>query len=291
MFLLLSFLISGANHDTALINILLLIFFSIYLIRNKRYYSLLPLLSALVGFGIMYIAPGTMVRQSVFEKQSVLGTILATIQHVYQISGGCFSPIWLLSLILITPVAIEFANSNKKRWQGISLKHIIFTVLGMLMILCGMFCVPYYAMKNFGAGRLENVVWITFMFFSWILYTMIWLFLTVKNYVNISKFTASKTKIFLGTVTCVGLVCLFLMPINGRESNSLIAYHELRNHTASNYGEEMDERIKRYNDKTLKVVEVEELRAKSRLLYFDDLGYSPNKWPNTAMNKYYKKEI
>ncbi len=287
----LSFLISGANHVTAFLNILILLSLTIYWLFKKRCDFLLPLTSAIIGFGIVMVAPGTAIRQNALLRQSAFNTIFATIKHVYQLSGSWFSLTWLLSLLVITPFVLAIVEKNQQKWKNISLRQILFTLLIMIIILCGMFCVPYYAMQSFGAGRLTNVIWITFMIFSWIIYTMLWLFLTVRGYLNLPKFSTSKANYSIAFLSCLCLIALFLLPVNGKKSNSFIACRELLNHTASRYAKEMDERIQRYNDETLEVVEVKEIESKSKLLYFSDVGYSSEEWPNTSISKYYKKKI
>ncbi len=286
---ILAFIISGANHVTAFANILILSFATIYLLFKKRYYSLAPLIMALGGFGIMIVAPGTASRQGAFVKQTVITTILETIKHVYQLLGSWISLAWFLSLIIITPIVIQIAYLNKNK--NISLKHLIGAILVMFLIICGMFCVPYYAMGSFGTGRLTNVVWMAFMVCSWIIYILIWEFLNKEKYVNINKFNSAKVKLGMNILSCLALIALFVLPINGQESNSLIAYHELRNKTAYYYGKQMDERIKLYNDKSLEEVKVNELNPKSKLLFFDDIKYSADDWPNVTVGQYYHKRI
>ena len=69
-----------------------------------------------------------------------------------------------------------------------------------------------------------------------------------------------------------------------------MAIAELTNGTAMKYCQEMNERIQQYNDDSLKTVEVKEIKHKSKLLYLSDIGTDSEKWPNTSLVKYYKKE-
>ena len=77
-------------------------------------------------------------------------------------------------LILLIPVAIFVSSRifiNKTR-----LIHPLWILLVELLVICGMLCVPYKALGNFGQDRLLNTIWMTFMLFSaflWVYY-LIW---------------------------------------------------------------------------------------------------------------------
>ena len=235
--IVLSFLISGANHVTSFANILILLLYSIYLLFNKKFYSLPSLFSAIIGFIIMYIAPGTSIRQSFFTKSTMVKTVLATLKHIRIVIPTWCSFIWILSLLIITPIAISFSMKNKIK---ISSKFIIILFLALAMVLSGMFCVPYYAMGNFGAQRVTNVIWIAFMLFSWLLYIVVWQYIINKKIVNV-KFIQNKIINKLYITSGLALILLCIIPIAGEESNSLIAIRELLNDTAYKYSQEIDE--------------------------------------------------
>ena len=54
---------------------MILLLANIVLCWNKKFGVLIPFLSALTGFIIMYWAPGTAIRQSAYENSSILATI------------------------------------------------------------------------------------------------------------------------------------------------------------------------------------------------------------------------
>lgn len=286
---ILSFLISGGNHVTSFANILVLLAITAILLMKRRYYSLVSLVSACVGFTIMYVAPGTAIRQNVFNKQSVVNTILTTLMHVRRVGGSSWISMgWILSLAIITPVAIEIAVKNK----GIFSKRILLgTVITSFAIICGMFCVPYKAGGTFGGGRLTNIVWIAFMFFSWVIYSMIWGCLVSDDYVNVEKmFRITQTR-WKTVFISVCMVALFIVNLGGVDSSSVIAIRELRNGTVYDYAQEMDERYVLYNDDTLSEVAVAPLKTTSTLLFFSDIGTDPSKYPNNQLSDYYNKDI
>lgn len=284
---LLSFFTSGGNHVTAFANILILFMATIYLIPRKRYYSIAPLIFSIIGFIIMYFAPGTAARQSCFIKQSIFSTIFATIKYCRLLLGEWINLSWILSLVLITPISLKIIEKNNNCFSKFPLKTIICSII----IICGMCCVPYYAMGSFGAGRVKNVIWIMFVICSIIIYTQILGFLICKNIIDLSKIEKSKYyEISIIGIYFVSLIGLFGISVFGSESTSLLAIKELKNGMAKKYCQEMDSRIEKYNDKNIKDVEVEELKNKSQLLFFSDLETDPNIWPNVDIARYYDKE-
>lgn len=61
---ILSFLTSGGNHVTAFANILQLLFLSLYSAGKKKYYPLLPLVAACIGFIILNFAKKFRIKAS-----------------------------------------------------------------------------------------------------------------------------------------------------------------------------------------------------------------------------------
>ena len=290
---LLSFLISGGNHVTAFANILfLLVITAAMLILKKRFYwSAFPFASAVIGFLVMYLAPGTAIRQEANGRgtQGVLDTVWETIKHMRYILGDWVDLIWVLSLLLITPIAIEFAIKNKER---LSKRFPILPIIVSLAVICGMFCVPYLPLAFFGEGRLTNVIWITFMMSSWFNYVLIWGYLIANEYVSVERLQAIKHLQIIKTVLIVAcLLGLFIFQDGVESSNSYEAIVELKDGVAQSYCEEMDARFELYNDEELSVVAVPSLKVKSELLFFADLGTDPKVWPNTSISEYYRKDI
>lgn len=287
--ILLSFIISGGNHIISFGNILSLLFFTLFYLKKdikKSFYIGLPLLSACIGFLIMYIAPGTHARQILLHNKSVSETILATIIYLYETIPKWSSYIWAITLILFTPTAIDLANKNKDKFSD---KFPWLPILCSLIIISGMHCVPYLAMGSFGAERVTNVLWITFMILSWLIYFFIVGYLVKKGIINTNRIKNNQDNI-INIIYLICLILLILLPYRNTYSNSLRAITELLNGTAYSYSVEMDERIKLYNNKELVEIGVTPLKIKSELLFFNDLKTDPNASPNNYMGEYYNKK-
>lgn len=287
----LSFLTSGGNHVTAFANILFMLMFTMFLIlKKRRYYSILPLLLAIIGFIIMYMAPGTAIRQDALIQEglvpsSITSLFISTFQHTKDMSVHWMNFKWMLSLIAITPIALKISGNIKDKLE---ITHLFATFICSALVIGGMFAVPYYAMSDFGAPRVTNVIWITFMLLSWLNYTVIICLLQKKEFIN-PNFETDDFKKIVTIVIIISLFLIFYLPQNGDLSNSYICLHELKDGTAEKFAVEQDNRfniLKHSNSTDIKLKNI----TSGSILYFADLKSDPNIWPNTNVEKYYHKE-
>lgn len=288
-----AFLTSGGNHVTAFANILLLLIFTAVKLPSKKFFPAVPFIFACIGFVIMFTAPGTALRQSLLPAgPGVVKTIIKTALHVYTLAGDWFSFGWIISMIAVTPVAIEFAHKNKDRFPKFYPLYILFALMAAVAVICGMFCVPYYAMADFGMGRVTNVIWITFMFFSWLIYFMIWGLIVSRGYINTDKLFSEKYYQHGKTAfICICLVALTFIINNTLASTSVKAASELVKGIPQEYARQMDARFEQYNNPELTTVEVSPLTVKSELLFNNDIGTDADIWPNNVVGQFYGKRI
>jgi len=285
----LSFLISGGNHVTAFANILFLLVAAIYLFTKKRFFAIGPFLSAVIGFIIVYIAPGTALRQKFLKQQTVVDTIVATLKWLRGLIGDWISFSWLICMLAVTPIAIEIAMKNKDKFsKRFPLIHIL--IAGA--VICGMLCVPYLPMGYFGEIRITNVIYVTFIFLSIYIYVLLWGYIVAKDYINIKALPGSKYVPWMrAAFVSVCVFAMFFFQDGGVNSNSWKAMKELRIGTPQAYCREMDARIEKYKDDSLEEVVVKPLENFPELLFMYDLGAYPESWPNTSIGSYYGKEI
>ncbi len=285
----LSFLTSGGNHVTAFANILFLLFISIeFIFRKKQYHTLAPLVAACIGFVIMYNAPGTAYRASFFTRPSVFVTVVATAgrfaMHLFQ----WIDLQWLLSIVVITPIAFQIALKNKDKLPR---RFPFFTIILSGVVLCGMIAVPFYSMGWFGEGRLTNVVYLTFLILSWYCYVLIIGFLVKRNIIKTDKILSKKHVGLVCTiVVCIALVLMFMLPGDIGASNSLEAIYELKDGRAQAYAEVMDSRFAILNDPNVEVAYLRPLSNTPQLLCFSDISHNPDEWTNSALANYYHKK-
>lgn len=277
---LLAFIVSGGNHVTAFENILLLLTASVVLlIFAKKKYSLFPLACAVFGFLIMYVAPGTAIRQDCLPKATVLMTLAASLVYTFKQVNEWFNLSWLLLLLSLTPVLLEIIKKfPPNRFHRFPALELILS----FGLLCAMHCVPYYASSYFGFPRLTNVVWIAFLVCSIFDYALVLGYLYTTKLVDIPRlqklWTRDKWMQPLALLICTAVIFC--------GANSLTASIELMNGKAASYASEMDERIARFRGPENTIV-VPPIKNQTSILFFSDITSDPEIWPNNSIGEYY----
>lgn len=287
-----SFLISGGNQVTAFANILILAMVTALLsIRTKNYSMLYSFFVAVIGFVIMWIAPGNAVRQSVFNRPGILKTMIMSALYVVKWTMEWINGVSIAIIIVFLPLILILAKTIK---DTILSRNPLVVFLSTAMIFCGMACVPFYGMGGFGDGRTINVFWIYFMIA--LLFNFICILGCLEQKIKIvSKLTTviSSQKEWLRAICFIGcliIIGLFSSGANGEYSTSVKAIREFANGEMHTYAMECDERFKLYNDTSIRDVEVEPLSAQPSLLFVNDIGNDPGLWPNTSIALYYNKD-
>ena len=80
-----------------------------------------------------------------------------------------------------------------------------------------------------------------------------------------------------------------LVPRNRAYSSSVYAVKELVTGKAKAYGTQLDERFYILNNDPSPDIVVEDIKHKSRLLFFEDITTDPGDWKNVGMSEYYGK--
>lgn len=276
---ILSFIISGGNHVTAFLNIMLLTIILLLVFKRKNA-IILPFGMAVFGFVIMYTAPGTAVRQGDESYHGIIDTLIHSAWWCFKYICEWINIQWVCFLLLLVFAALYIVNCTDFDKKSLKI-HPIFLVLGQIVLMCGMLCVPYMAMGNFGKDRLINVIWLTFMMSSainwvyWLLWSDILLVaqnMQYKKSIGIVVVLASIVVVFFG------------------EANSLYAMEELISGTAREYAEACDERYDALDTCEGDTIYVEKL-PKSELLNFADFGSNVSFWTNAAWGDYYGIDI
>lgn len=288
--IIISFIISGSNLLAMLSNVIFMIFLFINLIYSgKKPYTIFPLLSSIIWSIINYIAPGYRIRMTYFTQKSVIDTMIYSVLQLRDEMGWWCSHIWAIGLIIITPVAIEFAKKNTTKNKVI---FPIFPLLISFTIMCAMICAPYYAMGNPGGGRVHNMLWITFVFLSWFNYFALvrWVrYILVKTdfSIKINKEVSNFIKV---VSFCICFVLLVFLSQHSNSSYIYRSYSELIYGNAKYYCEEIDKRWEILHNPNIHNVELEELTNKSTMLLFDDITSDITSFQNSKMSRYYNKD-
>lgn len=276
-----SFLISGGNHVTSFLNIMLLFFICVYsvLIKKKKL-IIISFVAALCGFAIMFFAPGTLVRMNETEGIDLVTTIINTAKR-YIWNSIIWSDLkWISYLIMITPIALVIRGKVKIY----RLIHPFVLFLFFSMLICGMMAVPYYSIGTFGSGRIKNIYYFAYMFFSGLLWIYLLLYLNDKYKIIqnlLDKLGNKKLSIlFIGLsfIICLG------------NSNMLSVCDDLFSGRAQAFAKKNDERYEIMKEYTGSDILIFEELPECENLFFSDLSDDMDDWRNSSWAKYYGVE-
>ncbi len=276
---LLSFVISGGNHVTSFMNILLLMVIVGYGIYKKKKAVILSLLFAIVGFILMYIAPGTAIRQAHFSNPSIIETLKQVIYRSYSFTSEYFTRSCVFYLLAIILFSIFVYKKDYFNDDYFKLSPIIYLFITWV-IFCGMLAVPYYAMGWWGEGRVWDVTWL----FEAVSLTSIAIYSTwyiLYKYFEVKEF---KDDLFINLVF-VGLV---LMSGCWLDCNFMDALKELTSGEAIVFARAYDERIDKVKSSNKESVYVSTL-PDSNLLKFSDIS-NDNGWVSGSFSEYYNAD-
>lgn len=277
---ILAFLISGGNHVTAfgclLINIF---FFVVYIFKNKKVLSIAPVLFSLIGFIINLLAPGTAIRAACFEQPSFIETISNTWHNsiLFIMNNISFSMI-LLVLVVVTLMKEELKKIN------IPMKFILIIIILSYILIAALMCVPYKAMKFYGAYRVANVFYFTLTFITILIGAMCFSYFIKKD--TFKKFNQNNIYIFI-------IIAIILIGIFGKRTTttSVESVIELLAGIPQTYSAEMDERLELYLNDENKEIYVKPLTMKPKILFFDDITNDKEDWKNISIAEYYNKKF
>ncbi len=294
------FLISGGNQLTAFLNILLMILFVGYILifdnKNKSNIKpiLFPLVSSIIGFVIMLIAPGNAVRREatremVIEYPTVFETITASAISYFKFAIENWTSFsFLLFLVLLTPFIINIT----KKINGFSFKVFSLLTLSQYAVICGMMCTIYLGVGHFGAGRVTNVLYLVFVVSMIVLYGYLIGLLQQKEIIkvdfsNISKFS----KNIIGGVCSLAIFIgiFFLGSTYYQYSTSGMALAEIYGGTTAIYSQQMEQRFEMLNDDSIKEA-VLEPHITSVFFGEELLEEDSSLWPNTTVSEFYGKQ-
>ena len=280
---LLSVINSGGNHITAFLNILILLCLScVAVYKRKKRGILITLATAIISFMFVVFAPGTRARMDQFNDGDVITTIIMTAQRAVKLffsTDYTLNLRFVLYLVILTVVALALKDSKKLKDMKTN-PVILFLIFAMLF--CSTLAVPFHAMGTFGAGRIKNVVWFSFVILIGLLYiyTVVWLI----NHFKLSSITEKISSFDFRII--IPAVCLLLV-ISSRNMYSII--QELRDGTAQKFVDQYAERyelMKRYRGSDELIVFDKLVESKN--LNFDDISSDLNDWRNESWNEYYQ---
>lgn len=288
----LSFMISGGNHVSAFLNIIVLLALLLYVVVVHNWY-LIKRIGALlfitsVGFVINLSAPGTKVRQECFTSRPTLpkAVLKSCMTTLYYIAEWMSAP-YFITLILLIPFGYFIAKQLRRRWNNFY-KLVIGIIIVTWLLMSAMVSLPMYAMGYPGDGRLTNLVFFVFVLGSFIVEICSIGFLLEIN-IDFSNFL--KTEIRSGII--MSFVVLFFSSLvlfmGNEEAHCKTAIKSIISGEARAYSAKLNERHELLLETNDSEVAVEYIEEKPKLLYFADITENPDDWRNGGLARYYNK--
>jgi len=198
------------------------------------------------------------------------------------IGGDLFG---VVGMLLMIPFFWKIADTEKFRFK--------FPFLVTLLSFCSNACMltpGLYAMGISGAGRTLNIVKLWFVLLVFV-NEAYWLGYLKRKLGN--KFPEKRIDVRIWTSGILILIFIaFAANVERRafDYSSYAAYVSLRSGEASQYHKEHQDRVELLTGEE-KVVELKPFSVKPYLLYFDDITTNIYDWRNTAVARWYGKEI
>lgn len=287
--------IGGGHQVVGELNILLLLFGTIVCVRSRNFRIIPALVSAIVGLLINITAPGTQVRTEGFTGAGLVEAIaksfvLAGMQWIRWLDVPLLCLLLLLALPLhrLAQSCVLSDRIFRNPWWGIA---------GTYVLMWAMIFLPSYTMGGIGAGRLLNVVWMTFILG---LAVSEFLLLGWLERIRSVSLTTAEHRLwhharFLPAAMAAMLVCMACVGSHtvkeGQDNffaTSLEAAYELANGQAAAFARTLDEREAILSDERVTDAEITPLGADERpwLLYYTDVSVGPDLW---GLTPYYGK--
>ncbi len=283
--LLLSVFLGGSNYVSGLFAAVLGAVFCLFcLIRQRNKLPAALVIEIVLGgcFVFSMIAPGNAVRQSGLEGYSAINSVAWA---VLKAGRDCFrflSPVLAAALLLAVPFLYHLAGKTKFKFRF----PLLFLVFAFL-VFATQNAPHYYAAGTAGPERLRNIVFYAYL---WLLpicefYVLGWV---RRRFAPHEWLKARAGQVAVGCLTALLVISCVGMGVQGRLS-STEAVRELTSGEAAAYDAEMNARYSLYHDPARPDVTVEPVKARPKLLYWNDITPSMYDWTNQAVSNYYGK--
>lgn len=246
------------------------------------------LITWIIAFGINVIAPGNSVRQASFaDHPSVISAVLQSFFYGLDFVFGRWQSWTILACaMLILPFVIRTIQSYK---GGFS-----FPLPGLVMfysycILASMFTPSVYANGEPGAGRIYNIIYLTYLLLLVVnmLYFYGWYW---KKY---GGFKVLEEKAF-GLWLSAGLLgfgfCFCIEAgVNSDTFTSTSALKSIVSGEAKEYRQQQQQRLQILLNEDIMDAELPTFTVKPELLFYEDISSDASGWINVRMAAYYEK--
>ncbi|MGN1330327.1 MAG: DUF6056 family protein [Clostridia bacterium] len=286
-------IIGGGNYITALQQIIILCFINIYLIFKKKDKSaILLLLISLLTFGISAVAPGNAIRAARLEGMSSVKAIILSFYYALYNAFMWMTPLNFIILFMLTILLFQTYKNERLKF-----KYPIIVVFFIFCVFSAEFTPTLYSQSSLGAGRLWNIMYISYLiFFVMSMYYLVGYIrekLIEKNVFKEDSFEKIyellKEHSLIIFILAFGIIFVHVY-INRMDVTTYQTYQIIENGYAKKYDEECKSRIKILEDDSIKQVEFKALTVCPRPIFHCEFSDDPESWLNTPVAKIYNKE-
>lgn len=285
--------VGGGNYMTALdIGIILTAAIAVVLFLKKaKIFRLLLIPTAFfyLAFAASILAPGNQVRASEVTGMGMVKSVMVSFHYAYSYALSEWTN-WVVLLMVAVLIPLFWKAAGQTRF---SFPYPLLVLLFSFCLLSATMTPPLFAVGNIGAGRLQAVIFITYILLLVLNvgYLTGWAAKRLRGKerrAETGRFTSNTAVVLLslGIFWAFGTVlCVIPEPHYFTFSSAIT---DLSNGSAAAYGWALKERAE-----TLNAAGAEEeiilppLPAKPALLYFGDITTNRDNWENRAVARYY----
>ena len=287
----LGIVLGGGNYVTALLSALVTVLALAVLTakRSGRWKCfVLPLVLLAGAFVVSIAAPGNQIRQAELESPGALYAIGQSLIAAAASIGDNLDVLHLLVLAFLGIVLWRMAGNTAFQFPMPLLVGIV-----SFGLYAAQFCPPIYAMNNTGPGRLQNIIYDTFLLLATLnlFYVLGW----IRSHYRIAsrnKRPESAHGYSAGMLVALGAAALLCCAAVPRETpiTGTRALQALRSGAAEQYYQEYQQRREILEDETQTDVVLQPFTQRPYVLYFSDAVADPEDWRNEAMAHFYGKD-
>lgn len=240
-------------------------------------------------FAVNAGAPGNWVRQEGFVSRP--GAIKAVFQSFYYCLDFVFGK-WgdwtvLALILLVFPFVVKAVHSNRERFR-FSCPLIVIAL--SFCILSSMFTPSVYAAGDPGAGRIYNIIYLTFLLL--VIVNMAYVYGWFVQKCDVRKVVGEKEDriyriaVLAGIAFCAALV----VAAEPDRFTSVCAVKSIVNGEAKEWKQEEEKRLAVLLDDSIREAELQEFTVKPTLLFYEDIESEPDNWKNIRMSGYFRKD-
>lgn len=242
-----------------------------------------------IAFGLNAAAPGNFVRQEDFSyRPGVVRSVLQSFYYCLDFVFGEWGDWTVLALIaLAAPFVVKAVHSYKGSFR---FPYPLLVLVLSFCILSSMFTPSIYASGGPGAGRIYNIIYLTFLLL--VIVNMIYLYgwfvkkCEVRKAVGERDDGTYRVSVLIGIAFCAALFAA----ASPDQFTSVSALKCIVSGEAKAWRQEEAERMEILLDDTVKDAEIKEFSVKPYLLFYEDIEPEPRNWKNLRMSSYFRKD-